>query len=303
MYRFKKILVGLGNNEHDVVVLRYAGWLSRMAKSQKMILFHAIERPDTSSCLPSEYAECFEPPDPLSREKMEGLARKSLNGYPEMVQECLVVKGDPFGEIIQKVREEDIDVVILGRKTGRESNRNLALKMARKAPCSVWVIPEGAEGSIRNVLAPLDYSENSKDAMEIALSVASAANLGALSALHVFKVPIGYHKSGKTYEEFAKIMRKNARDEFKEFQKGMDLKGIKVTPLFALNDNPAKAIQGVAKRKKADLIVIGAKGRSFAALVLLGSVTEKLIETTHLPILAVKKKGSGMGFIEALLAH
>ena len=104
MYRFKKILVGLGNNEHDVVVLRYAGWLSRMAKSKKMILFHAIERPDTSSCLPSEYAECFEPPDPLSREKMEGLARKSLNGYPEMVQECLVVKGDPFGEIIQKVR-------------------------------------------------------------------------------------------------------------------------------------------------------------------------------------------------------
>jgi hypothetical protein len=50
------------------------------------------------------------------------------------------------------------------------------------------------------------------------------------------------------------------------------------------------------------LIVIGAKGRSLAALVLLGSVTEKLIETTHVPILAVKKKGSGMGFLEALLA-
>lgn len=51
------------------------------------------------------------------------------------------------------------------------------------------------------------------------------------------------------------------------------------------------------------MIVIGAKGRSLAALVLLGSVTEKLIETTHVPILAVKKKGSGMGFLEALLAH
>jgi nucleotide-binding universal stress UspA family protein len=98
-------------------------------------------------------------------------------------------------------------------------------------------------------------------------------------------------------------MRKNARDEFKEFKKGIDLKGVKVTPLFALNDNPAKAIQGVAKRKKADLIVVGAKGRSFAALVLLGSVTEKLINTTHLPILAVKKKGAGMSFLEALLAH
>ena len=303
MYRFKKILVGLGKSEHDAVILRYAGWLSRMAKSQKMILFHAVERPDSFSCLPSEYAECFEPPEPLSREKMEELARKSLDGYPEMVKECQVIEGDPFGGIIQKVREEDIDLVILGRKTGKESNRNLPLKLARKTPCSVWVIPEGTEGSIRNVLAPIDYSENSKDALEIALSMASEGNLGVLSALNVFKVPIGYHKSGKTYEEFAKVMRKNARDEFKEFKKGMDLKGIKIAPLFVLSDNPAKAIKNVAKRKKTDLIVIGAKGRSLAAFVLLGSVTEKLIETTHVPILAVKKKGSGMGFLEALLAH
>jgi nucleotide-binding universal stress UspA family protein len=51
------------------------------------------------------------------------------------------------------------------------------------------------------------------------------------------------------------------------------------------------------------LIVIGAKGRSLSALVLLGSVTEKLIETTPAPVLAVKKKGAGMGFLEALLAH
>ena len=133
--------------------------------------------------------------------------------------------------------------------------------------------------------------------------MASTGNLGTLSVPHAFKIPIGYHKSGKTYEEFAKVMKKNARDEFKEFKKGIDLKGIKIAPLFILNENPAKAIKAVAKRKKADLIVLGAKGRSFAALVLLGSVTEKLIETTHVPILAVKKKGSGMGFLEALLAH
>jgi len=302
MYRFKKILVGLGKNEHDPVILRYAGWLSRLAKTQKMILFHAVEKPDFS-CVPAEYTECFDQPEPFSREKMEDLARRSLDGHPEMAKEYQVIEGDPFVTILHKVREEDIDLVIVGRKTGRESNRNLPLKLARKAPCSVWVIPEGAKGSVRNLLTPIDFSENSKDALEVALSMASAGNLDTISALHVFKVPIGYHKSGKSYEEFAKIMRKNARDEFKEFKKGIDLKGVKMIPLFALNDNPAKAIQGVAKRKKADLIVIGAKGRTFAAFVLLGSVTERLIDTTHLPILAVKKKAAGMGLLEALLAH
>ena len=119
-----------------------------MAKSEKMILFHGVESPDSFSCLPSEYAECLVTPEPFSQGKMEGLARQYLEGYPEMAQECQVVEGDPFVGMIQKIRKEDIDLVILGRKTGKESNRNLPLKLARKAPCSVWVIPEGAEGSI-----------------------------------------------------------------------------------------------------------------------------------------------------------
>lgn len=300
MYRFKKILVGLVKNEDEPIVLHYAGWLSRIAKPEKMIFLHAHERPD-SSCLPGEYAECFEPQEALSRENLEELARKSLDGHPEMVQEYRVVEGEPLSAILRIVREEDIDLVIVGRKTGRESNRKLPLKLARKAPCSVWVIPEGAKGTVQNVLVPSDFSEHSKDAAEIAASIASAENLGTLSLLHVFKVPIGYHKSGKTYAEFTKIMRKNARNQFKQFHKGIDFRDLKIAPTFVLNDSPAKGIQAFAKRRKADLIVIGAKGRSLAALVMLGSVTEKLIETTRIPILAVKKKGEGMGFLEALM--
>jgi hypothetical protein len=35
--------------------------------------------------------------------------------------------------------------------------------------------------------------------------------------------------------------------------------------------------------------------------VLLGSVTEHLINTTTVPFMAVKKKGAGMGLLDALL--
>ena len=82
MYRFKKILVGLAKNEHDPVILQYAGWLSRIAKSQKMILFHVVEKPD-SSCLPSEYAECFESPEPLSPGKWRSLLANIWPAIPK----------------------------------------------------------------------------------------------------------------------------------------------------------------------------------------------------------------------------
>ena len=49
------------------------------------------------------------------------------------------------------------------------------------------------------------------------------------------------------------------------------------------------------------LVVIGARGRSAAAGVLLGSVAEHLIHTTTLPLLAVKKKGTGRSILDALL--
>jgi nucleotide-binding universal stress UspA family protein len=46
---------------------------------------------------------------------------------------------------------------------------------------------------------------------------------------------------------------------------------------------------------------MGARGRKAGAGVLLGSVTEHLIKTTTVPLMAVKEKGTGMGLLDALL--
>ena len=48
-------------------------------------------------------------------------------------------------------------------------------------------------------------------------------------------------------------------------------------------------------------VVIGARGRTGAAGVLLGTVTEHLILKSPSPVLAVKKKGECIGVLRALL--
>jgi nucleotide-binding universal stress UspA family protein len=48
------------------------------------------------------------------------------------------------------------------------------------------------------------------------------------------------------------------------------------------------------------LVAVGARGRTAAAALLLGSVTEQLIRSTEIPLIAVKKKGTGMGLLDAL---
>ena len=53
----------------------------------------------------------------------------------------------------------------------------------------------------------------------------------------------------------------------------------------------ASTIAQVAKREKASLMVVGTRGRSSAALILLGSVTEHLMQLVSCPVLAVKQPG------------
>jgi nucleotide-binding universal stress UspA family protein len=74
-----------------------------------------------------------------------------------------------------------------------------------------------------------------------------------------------------------------------------------LTPIFKLEKKEYKGIEEVIEEHEIYLLVIGARGRRAGAGVMLGSVTEHLIRTTTIPLLAVKRKGTGMSLLEALL--
>jgi len=147
----------------------------------------------------------------------------------------------------------------------------------------------------------VDFSEISMDALEVAVALALAAELKEIHCLHVYNVPLGYYKTGKSYEEFAEIMKGHAEKNLQEFMKEVDLKGLTLTPIFKLEKKEYKGIEEVIEEHEIYLLVIGARGRRAGAGVMLGSVTEHLIRTTTIPLLAVKRKGTGMSLLEALL--
>jgi nucleotide-binding universal stress UspA family protein len=55
----------------------------------------------------------------------------------------------------------------------------------------------------------------------------------------------------------------------------------------------------ISEEQQVDLMAVGARGRTAAAL-LLGSITERLIRSTEIPLIAVKKKGTGLSLLAAL---
>ena len=238
--------------------------------------------------------------DEAAKKQMEEVVKKYFDGHPDTELVCEAIQGKPLFELLSRIRENDIDLVVVDRENPETSGITLSERLARKAPCSVLMIPEGNEAKFTRVLVALDFSKNSEDAMDVAIAFASAAK-AELVCLNVYSVPAGYYKTGKSHEQFSEILKKNSEENFKKFISKLDLKGLSPKPLFVESKSSPKAIMEVVDKEKIDLLVLGAKGRSSSAAVLLGSVTEKLIWATKIPLLAVKKKGAGMGLLDVLL--
>lgn len=302
MYRYKRLLVAISFAQQDGTSIRYASMISKLAESEKITFLHVASHIDIPEDLLKEYPNLFQPVNKYAKEEMKTLVNKYFDGHPGTKIDYEVVEGSPLIEFLRRAKEEEIDLIVMRKRKEPTASGSLFEKIARKAPCSVLFVPEGSKAWYENILVPTDFSENSIDAMDTAVAIASASSeVQTIHCLHVYNVPIGYHKTGRSYEEFAEIMKGHAEKHYQEFIKKIDLKGLTATPIFKLEKKEYKGIEEIVKEHQASLLVVGAKGRKAGAGVLLGSVTEHLINTTAIPLLAVKKKGTGLGLLDALL--
>ena len=302
MYRYKRLLVGLSLANHDGSSIRYAAMISRMAESEKITFLHVASTSDIPEEVRAEYPDLIHSSDQSARQEMRKVVEEYFDGHPETQIAYEVAEGSPLIELLRRAKEDEIDLVIMRKRREPLASGTLFEKLARKTPCSVLFVPEGSEAWYTNILVPVDFSENSSDAVDVAVAFALASKgIKEIHCLHVYNVPIGYYKTGKSYEEFAEIMKGHAEKNYREFIKNIDLKGLSATPIFKLEKKAGEGIQEVVKEREKCIVIIGARGRRAGAGILLGSVAEYLIKTTTAPLLAVKKKGTGLSILDALL--
>lgn len=214
--------------------------------------------------------------------------------------EFLLKTGNVVDEMVKTIKEQEIDLLVLGRRVKAVSHRRIVENITSKTTCSVLLVPDECEPSVKNILVPVDFSDYSREAIEEAVHMATKLKLDEIRAAHIYRVPSGYHKIGKTYEQFAEIMHDNSVEAFDEFIEECDTAGVMVNPVFRLNDDPTDGLDIVMRDVEPDFVVMGSKGKTDAAVILLGSTVENAIWNTEVPILIVKKKGENMGLFRAL---
>ena len=301
MYRFKHLLAELNLDKADHAVAAYTAMITKLTNSTELIFSHVKDHIhareevliDDDIFLPSQSEVAY---DRINHTIAEG-----YHGNPETKMQLLVKEGHQLKFLLEQIKEHDTDLVIIGREPHSLTSRKLPVKLARKVPCSVLIVPEEANAEINSIVVPIDFSHHAKDAVEIAIEFAIANKLPGITLLHLFKLPSGYSKNGKCESEFCEIMKKNAQQEYEYFIEDIDFKGIEVIMHITHDEHQAHGILEEIKQQGSDLIIVGGRGRDAGAGILMGSITEDMIKLSPVPILAVKDKAKGMSFFESIL--
>ena len=290
-------MVGLDLTEMDDIIIQWVNYLSSFLKPEVIYFIHVERDLERVTYMPDDLMVAM-----ASDERLEAKIKTNVRKYftsGEIPLKFEVIEGKPFDSLIHWSEIKKIDLFIAGRKHEVKGGGILPHKLARKLHCSILFIPEVAVRRLKRILLPVDFSEHSRLAIQAAGKLKELLPNISLHCLHIYQVPTGYYKTGKSFEEFGTIMEQHARKAFNEFMRPID---DSQTCLFHLQTHGhAEMIHESIKEENSDLVILGSKGQTNSALLLLGSTAEKLIRINDLcPTWVIKKKDENIGLIQAL---
>lgn len=303
MYKFSKILVGLDQSSMDYDLVKAACKVCRLSGTKEVYFMNLIRDFHVPDDVLKEFPDLLEKALEQRKIEIEDMIRDHFT-CPGVKVKFVVKQGQPTREIMSFADKEEIDLIVLGRKNEKKGGGVLINRLARRAGRSILILPKDTKLKIDRILIPIDYSSYSKLALEkaVELSRASSGN-NTIITQNVYAVPSGYHYTGKSFEEFGHIMKKNAEKDFHKFIQEIDMEGVNSENDYTLDEDEdvIAQIYQHSKQKDADIIIIGAKGRSTTASLFIGSKAEKLIQMdADIPLIVVRPKGQIAGFRESI---
>jgi nucleotide-binding universal stress UspA family protein len=232
--------------------------------------------------LESTYHQIFNskmPVDERMREDILQRVEETWDKYPAFSYSVEVREGKPYQKLMHWLSIKDADLLIIGQKKLPGKSGLTAKRVARTAPTSVLIVPE-KERSFKWILVPMDFSEHSKKALNMALAMQAKKPDISITALHIVEQPpADFYNQALVDSTFREALREAANKSFEKlFSTIPGAERIRLELIDNHYHNPGIHIQEFAKNGEYDLILMGAQGHSMLKSMLFGSVTEAVVE-------------------------
>lgn len=150
---------------------------------------------------------------------------------------------------------------------------------------------------IKKILIPIDFSENSINALEWACSISSKTN-AQLHVFHSYEYSATYAQVNYLafMESIAKTVEKNLLKDMKALENTISSLSSLKPKYHVTFEYAIKGIKDYAEEHNIDLIVMGTRGINDVTNQLMGSITSSVIDHTTIPVLAIPEKLSPKHF-------
>lgn len=287
------VVVAIGSADADASLMAYAAMLSQLGGTKEVRFVHVAEGDVDAHAL---------------RAEMRGRAAAAFRGVGARI-DCDVLHGSITDRLLGYVAEFQADLVLIGAK-----RHKLGARLAMVAPCSVGVVPAAFPATLSHLLVAFDCSSAAAETLQWATSLISADRSIRCTALHVIT-----HESTDLFGDSesdageAETIRRILHDADRHgvaidvrvanVARATDDDHPFVSPASMHATDVAHTILAEARACGADCLALSTRGRTKSAAILLGSVTEKAIERSDLPLLVGKHAGKNLDLVSILLGR
>jgi nucleotide-binding universal stress UspA family protein len=294
---FQTALVMLAFDERDTTVLAAVRALTPSAGIERLLVAHVYAQDPFPPWVDPATPAAPLPERPAALDAaLEGL----IAALPNVEVVGLHAVGSPAEELQRIIASEDVDLLVIGRNgasNGKPGWGPSGRQLIRGVTCSVFVVPVTAQLNLSHATVGLDFSERSIEALQVASGIAHNA--------------VGVYRHEQP-ERAARVQSPEADGSPTSVttvrDKALAHFEAEVVPQFEGRTTPslwvgsgASATDALLEHAKGGLIVVGSRGLSRLATVLLGSTAESVAGLAAGPVLIVRRKGESRSLVAGLL--
>ncbi len=318
---FERILVPLDGSQRAEQAIPFAARIARA--TQGSLVFVRVIHPPRSVGIYGSEPDVAVPSTPFEKHLAEAstylqqvveASSQELKGLPVIAD---IEPGDIAPAIFTAARIEQVDLIVMAHhgETGwtRWILRSVVHQAVRRSPVPVLVLdgqeaisPAPDSRHVWRALVPLDGSERAECALAPAASLVTALAAPGRAELHLLSIVNSRASGGDgpiaayPYGEMPEQVRKGA-----ELYLERVIQKIQHEPLASLplkisasavisSDVPGAILQRASQGPGYDFLAMATHGRSGVQRLLMGSVTERLLDSAPLPMLVVRPFTAGI---------
>ena len=282
-----RTLLAVDGSDNANEAVRLLQYLS----TDHLVVLHAmnVPRPAYPMMIPEVSAELYHDVERSMRADAERLLDRTVSLLPfhtGPVKKVIEV-GSPADVILTTVEQEKIELIVMGaRGVGPIKERlfgSVSHRILTGAPCGKLIVSRPAK-TIQKILLPLRSASDTKDAIRF-LELHPFRQPVELSLLSVLP-PIhpNWGLGALAAESLQGRERQNAQLFLESTAKQLKRIGYSVRT-DVLIGTPTEAILEQAQGQRADLILMGSRGRHGVLRLVLGSVSHAVLHSAPCPVL------------------